>query len=96
MVTRDVLPFSTVIGNRAMTVGLNDEGLRRQEWSSERILFLRTALVAFLNKGEKSLERYLKQSSNSVDVQVLLDFIKGSARSICPSKADLKGKSIKL
>lgn len=96
MVTRDVLPFSTVIGNRAMTVGLNDEGLRRQEWSSERILFLRTALVTFLKKGEKGLESYSKQSSNSVDVQLLLDFIKGSARNICPPKADLKAKSVKL
>ncbi|PON26241.1 female fertility-7 [Trichoderma gamsii] len=96
MVTRDVLPFSTVIGNRAMTVGLNDEGLRRREWSSERISVLRTALVTFLNKGEKGLESYLKQSSNSVDVQVLLDFIKGSARNICPPKADLKVKLDKL
>lgn len=90
------MPFSTVIGNRAMTVGLNDEGLRRREWSSERISVLRTALVAFLNKGEKGLEKYLKQSSNSVDVQVLLDFIRGSARNICPPKADLKEKLVKL
>ncbi|KAM0515014.1 hypothetical protein ACHAPE_006336 [Trichoderma viride] len=96
MVTRDVLPFSTVIGNRAMTVGLNDEGLRRQEWASERISVLRTALVTFLNKGEKGLESYLKQSSNSVDVPVLLDFIKDSTRSICPPKADLKAKLVKL
>lgn len=96
MVTRDVLPFSTVIGNRAMTVGLNEEGLRRREWSSERISVLRNALVAFLNKGEKDLENYVKQSFNSVDVQTLLDFIKGSARNICPPKGDLKAKLVKL
>jgi acyl-[acyl carrier protein]--UDP-N-acetylglucosamine O-acyltransferase len=79
-----------------MTVGLNDEGLTRREWSSERMSVLRTALVTFLNKGEKGLESDLKQLSNSVDVQVLFDFIKGSARNICSPKTDLKAKLVKL
>ncbi|KAH8125459.1 trimeric LpxA-like protein [Trichoderma asperelloides] len=47
IVTGDILPFSTVIGNRARTVGLNNEGLRRRGWTSERMSILRTALVIF-------------------------------------------------
>lgn len=96
IVTRDVLPFSTVIGNRARTVGLNNEGLRRREWPLERVSVLRAALVTFLNTGEKGLESCLKQSPDSVDVQVLLDFVKSSTRSICAPKVDTKAKLVKL
>lgn len=90
MVTGDVLPFSTVIGNRARTVGLNNEGLRRREWTSERISILRAALVTLLKTGQQGLESFLKESGDSTDVQVLLDFVKGSTRVICPPKADAK------
>ncbi|KAL7921526.1 trimeric LpxA-like protein [Trichoderma austrokoningii] len=96
MVTRDVLPFSTVIGNRAMTVGLNNEGLRRRGWSSERTSLLRDALVNFLSKGEEGLESYLKQFTDPADAQVLLDFIKGSTRGVCPPKLDTKATLAKL
>lgn len=96
MVTRDVLPYSTVIGNRAKTVGLNNEGLKRQEWTSERISALKAALATFLKKGQTDLESYLKDSSDSADVRVLLDFVKGSTRGICLPKADARAKEVKL
>jgi UDP-N-acetylglucosamine acyltransferase len=80
-VTRDVLPYSLVKGDRAMTVGLNVVGLKRLGWSDNKIATLTNSMVKYFQTGHEPA------IDNSEEVKKIVDFIKTTKRGICNMKA---------
>ncbi|KAH8809320.1 trimeric LpxA-like protein [Xylogone sp. PMI_703] len=81
IVTRDVLPFSMVNGNRARTVGLNIVGLQRLGWEKERIISLQAAISIAFKNFDRALE-LLRSEDTSEDVKRIIQFIKCTKRGI--------------
>lgn len=87
-VTRDVLPFSTVQGDRAKTVGINTEGLIRRR-DTDRISAVEAAMKTYFAEGQQGLLAKLKdckENNSDADIRHILEFAKISARGICPPK----------
>ncbi len=85
VVNRDVPPFVTVAGAYAQPHGINAEGLRRREFSSERILTIKRAYRTLYKAGLPLAEaraELAQQAEHSTDVRLLLDFIDRSQRSL--------------
>jgi UDP-N-acetylglucosamine acyltransferase len=89
-VENDVIPFGSVMGDRARLSGLNIIGLKRNGFSREDIHNLRTAYrLLFAQEGTMAerLEDVAGLSAKSQAVMDLLDFIRAdSPRSICQPK----------
>ena len=85
VITRDIPPFSTAAGNRARTVGINKEGLRRNGFSPELIralhLCFRDLLKSPGNKDQvyKDLQPLCDQYP---EVSRFVDFVRNSKRGI--------------
>lgn len=88
-VTRDVLPFCTVVGNRALCYGPNRIGLRRRGISSSTVLAL-DAAVRTIFRLDKSRQMNLAEVEERwggiPEVRMILDFIAGSRRGLVPLK----------
>ncbi|MDP1697119.1 MAG: acyl-ACP--UDP-N-acetylglucosamine O-acyltransferase [Xanthomonadaceae bacterium] len=85
VINRDVPPFITVAGAYAQPHGINAEGLRRREFSSERILTIKRAYRTLYKAGLPLAEaraELAQQAEHSTDVRLLLDFIDRSQRSL--------------
>ncbi len=83
--SKDVLPFSRVAGQRARWIGINAVGLRRRGFAPERIADLRRAFrVLFQSKLRlaTALERVRREHAGSPEVERLLRFIATSRRGI--------------
>ena len=76
MLVHDALPFSMVQGNRARTKGLNAVGLERSGWSKERIEHVQKTMFKYFRTGK------IEAEDLNPDVQMMLDFAKGSKRGI--------------
>ena len=86
VVTKDALPFSKTVGNRARSYGLNTIGLTRRGFSPELIAKLKQAqrylLQSKLNTT-KAIERIESDPElECEEVRYLLDFIRGSTRGV--------------
>ncbi len=85
VVTRDIPPYSTAAGNRARTVGINKEGLRRNGFSPELIRALHLSFRELL-KAPGNKETIYKKLQPLCDefpeVTVFVNFIKNSKRGI--------------
>jgi UDP-N-acetylglucosamine acyltransferase len=83
--TKDVLPFSKVVGNRACIYGVNGVGLTRRGFSSERLKAIRDAfrvlLQSRLNTSE-AVSRLETAGPFSEDVTALVAFIRSSRRGV--------------
>ena len=83
--TKDVLPFSKVVGNRASIYGLNGIGLSRRGFSAERLAALRAAyrvlLQSRLNTSE-AVKRLETEGPFTEDVRALVLFIRASRRGV--------------
>jgi UDP-N-acetylglucosamine acyltransferase len=83
--TKDVLPFSMTVGNRARIFGLNLIGLRRRGFSAEALVALRQAyrvlLQSRLNTHE-ALRRLEAEGPHTDEVRLLVEFIRGSKRGV--------------
>lgn len=93
-VEKDVIPYGTVIGERATLEGLNLVGLKRRNVEREHIHALRHLFKQLFITGSGTLaERaeQLKASVTAPEAKVLLDFIlTDTARSFCtPSKREV-------
>lgn len=86
-VTNDVLPYTTVIGDRAKTVGVNEEGLRRSGWSKERIEGIKAATTMLLKNDQASLLNMTTASPAAEDIKMMIKWAMGSRRGICPPKS---------
>ena len=86
---QDVPPFVTVAGNPAEAQGINAEGLRRRDFSAERIALLKQAYRVLYREG-LTLQSALAQIDElanthpeaETDLTLLSDFLRGSARGI--------------
>lgn len=85
IVLRDVLPFITVSGYPAQTYGLNSEGLRRREFTTDQIMYLKRAYKVLCRQGA-SIDVALQKIETMLDdcayIQLMIDFIKQSSRGI--------------
>ncbi len=85
VINRDVPPFVTVAGKYAEPKGINSEGLRRRGFTSDRIMTIKRAYRTLFLSGmprvdaEAELQR---AATDAPDVQLLLDFLTRSQRSL--------------
>jgi UDP-N-acetylglucosamine acyltransferase len=83
--TKDVLPFSMTVGNRARIFGLNLVGLRRRGFPAEAVAALRQAyrvlLQSRLNTHE-ALRRLDAEGPHTPEVDLLIDFIRSSKHGV--------------
>jgi UDP-N-acetylglucosamine acyltransferase len=91
-VENDVIPYGSVMGDRARLSGLNIIGLKRRGFSREDIHNLRTAYRLLFAQEGTMAERLADVAglyNNSSPVMDLIDFIRAdSARAICQPKTD--------
>jgi UDP-N-acetylglucosamine acyltransferase len=82
--TKDVLPYSKTVGNRACIYGVNTIGLLRRGLSEETVAAIRQAyrilLQSRLNTSE-ALER-IEAGPMTVEVRGLVDFIRSAGRGV--------------
>ncbi|KAK4188128.1 putative acyl---UDP-N-acetylglucosamine-O-acyltransferase [Podospora australis] len=91
MVSRDVLPFSLVRGDRARTVGVNVVGLRRRGWVENRMKLVEKAMGLVLRGDERGLGELLGEIKGQVggtDVLRLAEFARGSEKGLCLPPAE--------
>ncbi|HSE42172.1 MAG TPA: acyl-ACP--UDP-N-acetylglucosamine O-acyltransferase [Acidobacteriota bacterium] len=85
VITKDVLPYSKTVGNRAHCYGINAVGLRRIGFDSSKINGIRQAfrllLQAHLNTSQ-AVDAIKKEVAGSEEVLYLLEFIRNSKRGI--------------
>ncbi len=91
-VENDIIPYGTVIGNRAHLSGLNLVGLKRRGFERDAIHQLRTAYrLMFAEEGtlQERLEDVAQLFASNTLVMEVVDFIrKASSRGICTPKPD--------
>ena len=83
--TKDVLPYSKTVGNRACIYGVNGLGLERRSFSPEAVGAIKQAyrvlLQSRLNTSE-ALSRLEAQGPGPPEVRVIVDFIRASRRGV--------------
>ena len=86
-VTRDVIPYGSVWGNKAQLEGLNLVGLKRRGFSREAINDLRSAYrLLFAPEGtfQERLDDVARVFAGSPEVSEIVDFIRADAsRPLC-------------
>jgi UDP-N-acetylglucosamine acyltransferase len=84
-VTRDVPPYVMAVGGPARPHSINSEGLKRRGFSPQQIRNLRNAYRLLYRSGlrlEEALERLREAAHEQPEVQLLVDFIPTSTRSL--------------
>ena len=94
-VENDVIPYGSVMGDRARLSGLNIVGLKRRGFSRSDISALRRAYrLMFAEEGTMSerLEDVVESFSEHEAIMEIVDFIRSdSSRAICQPKAEQGG-----
>ena len=90
-VDSDVIPYGTVIGNRAYLTGLNIIGLKRRGFSKDIIQDLRKAYGLLFSSQEGTFSDRVKEVSeeflDNEPIQEIVQFLKSEkSRSICKPK----------
>jgi UDP-N-acetylglucosamine acyltransferase len=91
-VTKDVLPFSTVSGDRARTIGHNFEGLHRHGWSEERMATVAAAVAQYLKHGLDGIKTF----AATEDILRMEEFVEQSVLGICAPKPGAVVRGAKL
>jgi len=85
VVTKDVLPYSKTVGNRACIYGVNRIGLERRGFTQEAIRAIRQAyrvlLQSRLNTSD-ALARIEAEDPGAPEVKLLVDFVRASQRGV--------------
>ena len=84
-VTRDVPPYVMAVGGPAKPHSINAEGLKRRGFSPQQIRNLRNAYRTLYRSGlrlEDAVERLTQSAKDQPEVQLLVDFIPQSTRSL--------------
>ncbi len=91
-VENDVIPFGSVMGNRAYLSGLNVVGLKRRGFSRDDIHKLRNAYrLLFAQEGtmQERLDDVAELFADTEVVMEIVDFIRAaSSRAVCQPKID--------
>jgi UDP-N-acetylglucosamine acyltransferase len=85
VILKDVLPFTTVSGYPAQSHGLNVEGLKRRDFTSEQIMSIKRAYKILCRQGlalEEALQKVEQMISECSYIQVMSDFVRKSTRGI--------------
>ena len=86
VLTRDVLPFLRVVGQRdeARTIGVNSVGLTRRGYTEEQVALLKRAYRALRKAGNlgDAWEELERDFPDSAEVRRLVDFGRGAARGV--------------
>ena len=85
VITKDVLPYSKSVGNRAKTYGVNFVGLRRKGFSPEAIQNIKSAYKIIFQSNlntTQALEKIKREIKNSPEVDYLVAFIRRSKRGV--------------
>lgn len=85
IINRDVPPYVTVAGNFAQPKGINTEGLKRRGFTAERIMAIRRAYKTIYKSSltlADARAQLAKAAGSAPDVQLMLDFIARSERSL--------------
>jgi UDP-N-acetylglucosamine acyltransferase len=92
VITQDVIPFCRVVGSRpAFVYGLNIVGLRRKDFSNERIKILKDMykIIFFSDLNTtQAIEKIEEQFQPSEDKDEILEFIKSSERGFIKKTAE--------
>lgn len=83
--TKDVLPFSMTVGDRARLYGLNLVGLRRRGLSPEALKALREAFRVLMQgdvNTSDAVARLETEGPHTAEVQLIVDFIRGAKRGV--------------
>lgn len=92
-VENDVIPFGTVMGERASLCGLNLVGLKRNGFSKEEINILRDSYKKLFEENnsktmQNKIDELKKQYPNNITVNQMFDFITiESNRGLCLPKS---------
>ena len=91
-VEQDVIPYGSVLGNRARLAGLNIIGIRRRGFSRSEVADLRKAYRLLFAEEGSMAERLVDVSEmykENEAVMEIVDFIRGdSSRSICQPRTE--------
>ena len=85
VVTRDVLPYSLTVGNRARFFGVNLVGLRRRGFSAEAIAALKQACRTLASPElplAEALRRVESDGPLTDEVRTLVAFVRSSERGV--------------
>lgn len=85
VVTKDVLPFSKVVGNRARLYGVNAIGLERRGFTRERIENIHAAFRILRNSGlnvTQAIEKLKEKCTLDDDIRALMTFVEASSRGV--------------
>jgi UDP-N-acetylglucosamine acyltransferase len=83
--TKDVLPYSKTVGNRACIYGVNTIGLTRRGFPAETIGAIRRAfrvLVQSRLNTSEAVARLEAEGSPVAEVRGLIEFIRGARRGV--------------
>lgn len=83
--TQDVPPYTLVSGNKAITHGINQRGLKSRGFNKEEILDLKRAYRTIYRSGHtmvRALEEIDSMESQSEHVARLVEFIRSSKRGV--------------
>ncbi|KAF6812968.1 bacterial transferase hexapeptide [Colletotrichum plurivorum] len=83
VVTRNVIPFSLVKGDRARTLGINVVGLKRLDWDDAKIEKLIVALPMVLGNDKTGITTFLTDETVRDEVHRMIDFCTKSERGLC-------------
>lgn len=86
VITKDVLPYSKTVGNRARLYGVNAIGLERRGFDRERVERLRSAF-RLLQRGKLNVSQVLDKLEEDFDceesdLRTLVDFVRSSERGV--------------
>jgi UDP-N-acetylglucosamine acyltransferase len=85
VITKDVLPFSKTVGNRAHCYGTNPVGLRRRGFSPETLAVIKQAFRLLLQSKlntSQAIEAMERDVPHNPEIVYLIDFIRSSKRGI--------------
>jgi UDP-N-acetylglucosamine acyltransferase len=87
--TKDVLPYSKTVGNRARIYGVNTLGLTRRGFAPEVIAAIRHAYRVLLQSRLNTSEALARLEAEPMipEVQVLVDFIRSARRGVVLKRA---------
>lgn len=84
-VSRDIPPFVTVAGNRAVPTGINSEGLKRRGFSTEAIAAIKEAYKTLYRRGlplEEAKAKILAQAEVVPEMKPFIPFFEYAVRGI--------------
>jgi UDP-N-acetylglucosamine acyltransferase len=82
--TKDVLPYSKTVGNRAHIYGVNTIGLTRRGFSAETIAAIRGAYRVLLQSRLSTSDALARLEAGPMtpEVQILVDFVRSAERGV--------------